>query len=56
MEDEEVTMLADAFNIKGNSRLNCQITLLEKLHELEIELAPEAQINCKCSIFAVDFL
>ncbi|WP_299125038.1 2Fe-2S iron-sulfur cluster-binding protein [uncultured Winogradskyella sp.] len=40
MEDEEDAMLAEAFNVKSNSRLSCQIPITEILHELEIELAP----------------
>ena len=41
MEDEEDAMLAEAFNVKVNSRLSCQIPISETLNELEIELAPE---------------
>ena len=41
MDDEEDAMLAEAFNVKENSRLSCQIPISEILHELEIELAPE---------------
>jgi 2Fe-2S ferredoxin len=41
MEDEEEAMLSEAFNVKDNSRLSCQIPISETLHELEIELAPE---------------
>jgi 2Fe-2S ferredoxin len=41
MEDEEDAMLSEAFNVKDNSRLSCQIFISETLHELEIELAPE---------------
>jgi 2Fe-2S ferredoxin len=41
MEDEEDAMLSEAFNVKDNSRLSCQIPISEVLHELEIELAPE---------------
>jgi 2Fe-2S ferredoxin len=39
--DEEDAMLSEAFNVKGNSRLSCQIPITETLNELEIELAPE---------------
>jgi 2Fe-2S ferredoxin len=39
--DEEGAMLSEAFNVKDNSRLSCQIPILETLNELEIELAPE---------------
>ncbi len=41
MEDEEDAMLSEAFNVKENSRLSCQIPITETLNELEIELAPE---------------
>lgn len=41
MEDEEDAMLSEAFNVKDNSRLSCQIPISETLNELEIELAPE---------------
>ena len=41
MEDEEDAMLSEAFNVKENSRLSCQISISETLNELEIELAPE---------------
>ena len=39
-EDEEA-MLSEAFNVKHNSRLGCQIHLTKKLQGLTIELAPE---------------
>ncbi|MBL4709372.1 MAG: 2Fe-2S iron-sulfur cluster binding domain-containing protein [Flavobacteriales bacterium] len=39
--DAEEDMLAEAFYVKGNSRLACQIKLSEELDGLEIELAPE---------------
>lgn len=41
MQDEEDAMLSEAFNVKDNSRLSCQIPITETLNELEIELAPE---------------
>jgi len=41
MQDEEDAMLSEAFNVKDNSRLSCQIPISETLDELEIELAPE---------------
>ena len=41
MEDEEDAMLSEAFNVKENSRLSCQIPITDELHNLEIELAPE---------------
>ena len=42
MEDDEEAMLSEAFNVKDNSRLSCQVPITEKLHLLEIELAPES--------------
>ena len=41
MEDDEDAMLAEAFNVKANSRLSCQIPVSETIHNLEITLAPE---------------
>ena len=40
--DDEEAMLSEAFNVKPNSRLGCQIHITEKLEGLSIELAPEA--------------
>jgi 2Fe-2S ferredoxin len=39
--DDEEAMLSEAFNVKPNSRLGCQIHITEKLEGLAIELAPE---------------
>ena len=39
--DEEESMLDQAFDVKNNSRLSCQIELSEELDGLELELAPE---------------
>lgn len=39
--DAEEDMLDEAFFIKENSRLGCQIYLSEELDGLEVELAPE---------------
>jgi len=39
--DEEEAMLSEAFNVKPNSRLGCQIHITEDLEGLKIELAPE---------------
>ena len=41
MDDDEVSMLDQAFDVKNNSRLSCQIELSEELDGLEIEIAPE---------------
>tara|TARA_Y100001970_G_scaffold235492_1_gene294539 strand:+ start:311 stop:619 length:309 start_codon:yes stop_codon:yes gene_type:complete len=40
-DDEEESMLDQAFDVKNNSRLSCQIELSEELDGLELELAPE---------------
>ena len=40
--DDEEAMLSEAFNVKPNSRLGCQIHITEKLEGLAIALAPEA--------------
>ncbi len=41
MSYDEDLMLAEAFNVKDNSRLGCQIQMTEDLNGLEVELAPE---------------
>ena len=40
-DDEEESMLDQAFDVKNNSRLSCQIKLSNDLDGLELELAPE---------------
>ncbi len=42
MGDDEQAMLSEAFNVKPNSRLGCQIHISEEMEGLEIELAPES--------------
>ena len=42
MGDDEEAMLSEAFNLKDNSRLGCQIHITEDLEGLKIALAPEA--------------
>lgn len=42
MEADEEAMLSEAFHVKPNSRLGCQIAITEDLDGLEIELAPES--------------
>ena len=37
---EEEAMLWEAFNVKQNSRLGCQIHITEEMDGLELELAP----------------
>ena len=41
MSEDEELMLDEAFNVKENSRLGCQIRLENRFHNLEVELAPE---------------
>ena len=41
IDDDEESMLDQAFDVKKNSRLSCQIQLSEELDGLELELAPE---------------
>lgn len=41
MQDDEEAMLSEAFNVKPNSRLGCQINITEELDGLVVELAPE---------------
>lgn len=42
INDDEEAMLSEAFHVKPNSRLGCQIPVTESLAGLEIELAPES--------------
>lgn len=39
--DDEEAMLSEAYHVKENSRLGCQITLTEDIDGLEIQIAPE---------------
>ena len=39
--DDEEAMLSEAFHVKENSRLGCQIHITQDLDGLELELAPE---------------
>mgnify|MGYP003559451155 CR=1 FL=1 len=39
--DDEDAMLADAYHVKDNSRLGCQIPITEEIDGLELEIAPE---------------
>jgi 2Fe-2S ferredoxin len=41
MQDDEEAMLSEAFNVRTNSRLGCQIQITAEMEGLEIELAPE---------------
>ena len=42
MQDDEEAMLSEAFYVKENSRLGCQIQITSELEGLEVELAPES--------------
>ena len=39
--DDEEAMLSEAFYVREESRLGCQIRITKELHGLEVELAPE---------------
>jgi len=39
--DDEEAMLSEAYHVKDNSRLGCQIHISEEIDGLEIEIAPE---------------
>jgi 2Fe-2S ferredoxin len=41
-QDDEEAMLSEAFYVKTNSRLGCQIHISSELHGLEVSLAPES--------------
>lgn len=42
MQDDEEAMLFEAFNVKDNSRLGCQIQITPEMEGLRVELAPES--------------
>lgn len=42
ISDDEDAMLAEAFYVKDNSRLGCQIQITPELNGLEVEIAPES--------------
>lgn len=42
MQDEEEAMLSEAFYVKENSRLGCQIQMTPEMEGLKVELAPES--------------
>ena len=42
MQDDEEAMLSEAFYVKNNSRLGCQIRITPDIDGLEVELAPES--------------
>ncbi len=41
-QDDEEAMLSEAFYVKGNSRLGCQIQMNPEMDGLQVELAPES--------------
>ncbi|WP_116771194.1 2Fe-2S iron-sulfur cluster-binding protein [Maribacter litoralis] len=41
MSDDEEAMLSEAFNVRDNSRLGCQLHISEDMDGLKVELAPE---------------
>ena len=41
MQEEEEAMLSEAFNVKDNSRLGCQIAITNSIDGLSFEIAPE---------------
>ena len=45
MSMEEEDMLDQAFYVKDNSRLGCQIYLKDELDGLKVELAPESEVS-----------
>ena len=42
MQDDEEAMLSEAFYVKDNSRLGCQIQITAEMDGLAVELAPES--------------
>ena len=42
MQDDEEAMLSEAFYVKDNSRLGCQIQITPEMKGLKVELAPES--------------
>ena len=40
MSDDEEAMLDQAFHVKSNSRLGCQIRIIDELDGLKVRLAP----------------
>ncbi|OBX23108.1 MULTISPECIES: 2Fe-2S iron-sulfur cluster-binding protein [Bizionia] len=39
-QDDEEAMLSEAFNVKDNSRLGCQIQIKPEMEGLKVQLAP----------------
>ena len=42
VQDDEEAMLSEAFYVKDNSRLGCQIQITPEMEGLKVELAPES--------------
>ncbi|RNC87770.1 MAG: ferredoxin [Winogradskyella sp.] len=42
MQDDEEAMLSEAFYVKDNSRLGCQIQIVPEMEGLVVEIAPES--------------
>ena len=42
MQDDEEAMLSEAFYVKDNSRLGCQIQMTPEMEDLKVELALES--------------
>jgi len=42
IQDDEDAMLSEAFYVKNNSRLGCQIQMTPEMEGLKVELAPES--------------
>jgi len=42
IQDNEEAMLSEAFYVKDNSRLGCQIQMTSEMNGLEVELAPDS--------------
>jgi len=45
MTEDEENMLDQAFFVKDNSRLGCQLHLSEAMDGLKVQLAPETEVN-----------
>ena len=45
MTEDEENMLDQAFFVKDNSRLGCQLHLSEAMDSLKVQLAPETESN-----------
>jgi len=42
VSDEEEAMLSEAFNVRDNSRLGCQIPISKEIEGLIVQIAPES--------------